>query len=207
MRRVAKKAGLPTADKKDSQGICFLGQVSIADFLKEYIPTKRGEIFTVAGNKIGEHDGAHLYTIGQRHMGVDFSFPRTGNAVERQPLYVSSKDIIKNTVTVAEGNEHSALYKQEVTLASVNWITGVERAFSGMVYARVRYRQPLARATLMYADNAQMNADYPRESASKSATIRVVFDEPIKFVAVGQSAVFYSEKGEAIGGGIIVNAT
>ncbi|TSC81678.1 MAG: tRNA-specific 2-thiouridylase, partial [Parcubacteria group bacterium Gr01-1014_20] len=66
VREIARKAGLPTAEKKDSQGICFVGKVTLDDFLKEYLPEKRGEVFSVSGEKLGEHNGAHFYTIGQR---------------------------------------------------------------------------------------------------------------------------------------------
>ncbi|OGY99402.1 MAG: hypothetical protein A2945_00920 [Candidatus Liptonbacteria bacterium RIFCSPLOWO2_01_FULL_52_25] len=174
VRVMAKQAGLSTADKKDSQGICFLGQVSIADFLKEYIPAKRGEVFTTAGAKIGEHNGAHLYTIGQRHIGVRYQVSGVKGA-ELRPHYVVEKNAKENTVVVAEGDNHPALYKKEVKLADVNFIDShhpyILENVRMKVLARVRYRQPLTPATL------------------KGDTL--VFEKPQKFVAVGQSAVFY----------------
>jgi len=91
VREIARKAGLPTAEKKDSQGICFLGNISMDDFLKQYIPEKRGSLVTTSGENIGEHYGAEFYTIGQRHIDADFKFPKTGGAVAREPFYVSSK--------------------------------------------------------------------------------------------------------------------
>jgi tRNA-specific 2-thiouridylase len=180
VREIARRAGLPTAAKKDSQGICFLGQVTIADFLKQYIVEKPGALVTTAGEKIGEHAGAEFYTIGQRH-GV-------GAQGRAQPFYVAEKNLKTNTVTVAEGSEHPALYRKEVGLASVNFINpsfNFQAPSSNLsVMARVRYRQPLFEATL------------------KSGTL--VFARPQKFIASGQSAVFYSQKGEMLGGGIIL---
>ncbi|MEK7507649.1 MAG: tRNA 2-thiouridine(34) synthase MnmA, partial [Patescibacteria group bacterium] len=125
VRAIARKAGLPTADKKDSQGICFLGDVSITDFLKKYIRTKRGNILATSGAKIGEHDGAYFYTIGQRHLGIsNIKYPAGGEArmgrqkskTERdaKPFYVAEKDVKTNTLVVAEGKDNKELYKKEI---------------------------------------------------------------------------------------------
>jgi tRNA-specific 2-thiouridylase len=184
VREIARRAGLPTAEKKDSQGICFLGKFSLDDFLKQYIPEKRGALVMTTGEKIGEHSGAEFYTIGQRHIDADFAFPKTGGASERKPMYVASKDAITNTVVVAEGSENPALYRTEVELAQMNFIGGGTINSANMnsadfaplfVHARVRYRQPLSEATLSQ-----------------------------KFVAEGQSAVFYSGGDEMLGGGVII---
>ncbi len=191
VRDIARKAGLPTAEKKDSQGICFLGQFSLSDFLKEYIPEKHGALVTTAGEKIGEHSGVEFYTIGQRHIDANFDFPKTGGAVPRQPLYVASKDALTNTVVVAEGSDNPALYQREVELTQVNIISGKTLAtdVEVPVMARVRYRQPLGSAILVVLQNGNC---------------RLQFSEPQKFVAQGQSAVFYSDRGEMLGGGIIL---
>ena len=189
VREIARRAGLPTAEKKDSQGICFLGQVSIGDFLKEYIPERRGAILTTRGEKIGEHKGAHFYTIGQRHLDADFAFPKTGatgSPAARRPLYVAAKDILANTIVVAEGSDDPALFRTEVRLVQTSFIRGVE--YEGPVMARVRYRQPLAPAMLV-------------KSAEGGHVLS--FASPQKFVAEGQSAVFYGPKGEMLGGGVI----
>ncbi len=189
VRAIARRAGLPTAEKKDSQGICFLGQVTIADFLKEYIPEKRGALVMTTGEPVGEHSGAEFYTIGQRHINADFKFPKNG-ARERQPLYVASKDAKTNTVVLAEGEGNEALYRKEVSLVGVNIIDhGDLKGGSAKVFARVRYRQPLSPATLSPLENG---------------TYRLAFEKPQKFVAEGQSAVWYSEKGEMLGGGVIM---
>lgn len=192
VRAIARKAGLPTAEKKDSQGICFLGQVSIEDFLKEYIPERRGTIITTEGIKVGEHRGAQFYTIGQRHIDADFTFPKTGPKsgagapAARKPFYVAAKDAAANTVTVAAGADDPALYRDAVRLVQMNFIGGKE--CEGAVMARVRYRQPLFRAVLAKADDG---------------SYMLSFASPQRFVAEGQSAVFYSQDGEMIGGGVI----
>ncbi|MBU6500874.1 MAG: tRNA 2-thiouridine(34) synthase MnmA [Patescibacteria group bacterium] len=195
VREIARQAGLPTADKKDSQGICFLGKISVDDFLKQYIPERRGAVITAAGKKIGEHSGAEFYTIGQRHIDADIVFPKTGKTAERQPLYVSEKNVKDNTVTVAEGKDNQALYKKEIHLAGINFMSGALPKISSLtVLARVRYRQPLGKAVL------------------NGTTL--TFEQPQKFVAVGQSVVFYlpsetllkegSLQYEMLGGGIIL---
>lgn len=176
VRAMARKTGLPTAEKKDSQGICFLGQVALEDFLKDYIKPKKGDIVTVDGKKIGEHHGVQFYTIGQRH-GLD-----VGGGT---PYYVVEKAVKTNTLVVASGNTNEALYRKELELTNVNFINPMASGqLPVAVYARVRYRQPVAKAVL-----------------SKN---KVVFEEPQKFVAPGQSAVFYSIGGEMLGGGIIL---
>ncbi len=205
VRAMAKKAGLPTAEKKDSQGICFLGQVSIEDFLKGYIPSKRGALVTTKGEHIGEHFGAQFYTIGQRHIDADFKFPKTGGAAERRPFYVAAKDVVTNTVTLAEGDENEALYRREVELTALNFISPLfsysrELDHGLKVLARVRYRQPLAKATLVTSNSQSVDSD----SKLPVTNYQLLFSKPQKFVAAGQSAVFYSEHGEMLGGGIIL---
>ena len=195
VRAMARRAGLPTAEKKDSQGICFLGKISVADFLKQYIPERRGALVTTTGKKIGEHSGAEFHTIGQRHIDANFKFPKTGCAVARKPFYVVKKDAVTNIVVVAEGNENPALYKKEVELANVNIIGGytmgnfLASSRTLTILARVRYREPLAEAALLRLHSG----DY-----------RLIFNKPQKFVASGQSAVFYSKEGEMLGGGVIL---
>ncbi len=221
VRVLAKKFGLLTATKKDSQGICFLGQVSIRDFLKQYIKPKKGNILLLdSGSEagmtnqriIGAHDGAHLYTIGQRH-----GFGVGGLAT---PHYVVAKDVKKNTITIAPEN-HPALYCKEVTLTDVNFISKNYSLFtihySLSVLARVRYRQPLFSAVLTRTDADFTQTDAEKSSAKSalrprsSASWKLIFQEGQKFVAEGQSAVFYSAEKrnlpagrQVLGGGVIV---
>ncbi len=188
VRALARKAGLPTAEKKDSQGVCFLGNITVRDFLRRYIPETRGALVTTTGEHIGEHSGAEFYTIGQRHIGADFRFPKTNGAKERKPFYVASKNTLTNTVGLAEGGGHAALYKKYVDVMNMN-MNGSMRAMNGDVWARVRYRQPVSSAKLTLA---------------ASGAGRLVFMTPQKFIAPGQSAVWYSKEGELLGGGVIV---
>ena len=191
VREIAKKAGLPTWNKKDSQGICFLGKVTIDEFLKQYIPSKKGGVKDEKGNVLGTHDGAWYYTIGQRH-GLDLKNAKTP---ETKPHYVVSKDITTNTIVVAEGDKNLALYQKELILSNVNFINlGHSDVLENVrmskieILARVRYRQPLQKAKLI---------------PFTLQTYKLIFEEPQKFIAPGQSAVFYSKAGELIGGGII----
>lgn len=191
VRAIARKAGLPTAEKKDSQGICFLGQVRLEDFLKQYIPSRRGLVFTASGERVGEHTGAQFYTIGQRH-GVGNLKHAKGNKIH-EPLYVAAKDVRRNTLTVVPGPENPALYRKEVEVVQAN-LMSVTHGKRGIpagglpVLARVRYRQPLGKAKLRKTGRN----DY-----------QLAFAEPQKFVAPGQSAVWYSRSGEVLGGGVI----
>jgi len=187
VRHLAHKFGLPNADKKDSQGICFLGRVSLPDFLRRYIKFRKGQVTTIDGKVLGEHHGAHYYTIGQRHgLGIG----GTG-----QPLYVVAKDVKKNIVMVVEGSDHPALYKKEILLTDVNFIASINNYQSPFtVYTRVRYRQPLARARVLFLSS---------QAHQYSKQLILQFVRPVKFVAEGQSAVFYTKSGEMLGGGII----
>lgn len=221
VRKLAKKYGLPNAEKKDSQGICFLGQVTLTDFLKQYIPEKRGLVLSTTGEKLGEHRGAHFFTIGQRHGLGNLIRPRRfqGDTISPimmrhnreqannfKPFYVSSKDVKKNTVTVAEGDEDEALYRKEVELVNTNFIHPTSNfKLPTIVYARVRYRQPVQKARLVIG-NSQLVIRKSRTTDQLPVTsYKLLFDVPIKFVAVGQSAVIYNKFGEMLGGGIIKN--
>lgn len=184
VRKLARKFGLQNADKKDSQGICFLGQVTLKDFLGNYLPQKKGLVLNTAGKIVGEHSGAHFYTIGQRNgLGVG------GNS---RPVYVAEKDIKQNALLVAEEND-PALFTKEVNLTSMNFIQPKFEVPSSkfQVYARVRYRQPLFKAKLAICRTSHI-------------ACKLVFDKPQKFVASGQSAVFYNFSGEMLGGSIII---
>ncbi len=189
VREMAREFGLPTADKKDSQGLCFVGNVSFDEFLRDFIPKNPGPIMTASGKKIGKHDGLSFYTIGQRH-GIGIG----GSA----PYYVAAKELKTNTLVVAEWNENEGLFKKEIEIADVNWIAGLPAGGSPLgCEARIRYRQPLQKCSIiLFGDQV--------------AKLMVVFDEPQRAVTPGQSAVFY--KGErdlptgrqVLGGGIIV---
>ncbi|MDD5431333.1 MAG: tRNA 2-thiouridine(34) synthase MnmA [Candidatus Pacebacteria bacterium] len=179
VRKLAKKYKLPNAEKKDSQGVCFLGKIGMKGFLEKYIPPKKGIVVNTKGEIVGEHDGVQFYTIGQRH-GLRLGKRNADNA---KPYFVAEKDVKSNAILVAEGENNPALYKKEVEITDVNWISGKPKN-GQRVMMRVRYRQPLFSA------------------ASKGN--KIIFDKPQKFVAQGQSAVFYTKAEEMLGGGVII---
>jgi len=176
VRKIAKEAGLPTADKKDSQGICFIGKVTLKEFLGEYLPKNEGEVLNTAGEVLGSHDGSYFYTIGQRHgLGISGG----------EPYYVADKDIKTNTVTLAT-REDKDLYRKEIVITGINFI-GDEKV-PGEVGVRIRYRQPLVKAKF---------------SNLTPTTYNLTFEQPQKFIAPGQSAVFYNTDSKMLGGGVI----
>ena len=176
VRKMAEARGLYTAAKKDSQGICFVGQIGIREFLTQYVEQKAGKIIDKqTGKVLGQHDGAIFYTIGQRH-GLDI-----GGGL---PYYVVGKDMDKNEVYVTTNLNDDALWKPELMVVSPHWINDVPA--EGQYHVRVRHRAPLIAAQLRY----------------DGSEVRLVLDTPERAVAPGQSIVLYD--GEVcIGGGIV----
>jgi tRNA-specific 2-thiouridylase len=173
VRAFAKKLGLATADKKDSQGICFVGKVGIKEFLlNELGPQPHGSIVDQSGKTIGEHDGALFYTIGQRH-GLD-----VGGGL---PYYVTRKDMKTNTIFVTTTLDDKALWSKELQLEDLHWINAKPK--KGQKYrARLRYRGPLVDCTIH--DNM----------------LTLAYEQ--RGLAAGQSAVIY-DGDLVLGGGII----
>lgn len=179
VRTLARKFDLPNSEKKDSQGLCFIGKIEVSKFLKAYIPENRGEILTTAGKTVGEHGGLGFYTIGQRHgIGIGGG----------KPYYVAAKDFTSNRLIVAEGDSDTNLYKNELAANNLNWISGSKSKTPLECEARIRYRQPLQKCRV--------------ENAEKQDRVHVIFDKPQRAVASGQSVVFYKND-EMLGGGII----
>jgi len=179
VRREAKKRGLPTAEKKDSQGICFVGQVGIKDFLSQYVKPKPGPIvdhsLSSEGKEIGEHDGAFFYTIGQRH-GLD-----VGGGL---PYYVMKKNMKKNIVYVTTDLDDKQLWSKEIILENLHWINKKPTLQGQSLQARLRYRGPLI--------------------GCKISDKNLVLDEEQRAIAAGQSAVIYDGE-KVLGGGIITS--
>ncbi len=175
VREIARKAKIPVAEKKDSQGICFLGKISLPDFLKEQIKSETGDILDTKGKIIGKHSGAVFYTIGQRHIGAQIKSEINGK--EMSPYFVISKNIKDNTITVAHENDEE-VYTKEISLAEVNINCDMKNDIfeNGLdIFCRTRYRGKLVEAKIF------------REKKSW----RLIFQKPQKFIAIGQSAVFY----------------
>ena len=180
VRKQATAMGLPNADKPDSQGICFIGEVLIRDFLAEYIKPKPGPIKTADGKEIGQHDGAAFYTIGQRHgLGVGGG----------RPYYVMGKDIKTNTVFVTDNPAADTLHRAEFLIDSPHWIDQKPKP-KKTYQLRMRYRGNLIDGQLIAIGL------YP------IAKYRVELSEPERAVTPGQSAVVY-EGEQVLGGGVI----
>jgi len=187
IRELAKKFGLPTAEKKDSQGICFLGQVEIKDFLEKYLKPKPGKIILPDGRIVGEHEGIVFYTIGQRH-GFNLAISKTGLKTQ-EPLFVVGKRVKDNVLVVAPGRDNLLLYKKQIWLDKVNFVSGLKPESAIKVGSSIRYRQKPEKATLDFI--------------IEKGLWLLNFKKPVWAPALGQSAVFY-QKEELIGGGIIV---
>jgi tRNA-specific 2-thiouridylase len=180
VREIAAKAGLPVANKPDSQGICFVGQVNVSDFLKGRVTAAPGQILTEDGEVVGEHHGLAFYTIGQRHgLGV-------GGGV---PYYVAKKDPKTNTLLVARGDKDPILYAAELVATDPTWISGKTLANTFSCSARIRYRQPLEKCTVLIKDKQ----------------LRVTFVSPQRAITPGQAIVFY-DKEVCLGGATIEKA-
>lgn len=177
VRKLAKKLGLSTADKKDSQGICFVGKVGIKDFLLHELGEQPyGPIIDQTGKTIGEHDGAIFYTIGQRH-GLN-----VGGGL---PYYVCSKDMKNNIVYVTSDLNNQELWHKQVELTELHWINS-EPIAAKTYQARLRYRGPLIDCTI--------------EATPKGAVVGL--SEEQRGISAGQSTVIYDGE-TVIGGGIV----
>ncbi|MDR0695987.1 MAG: tRNA 2-thiouridine(34) synthase MnmA [Christensenellaceae bacterium] len=180
VREIAKSFGLPTAYKKDSTGICFIGERNFRQFLSEYIPMQEGEIRNLDGKYLGKHQGVFNYTIGQR-KGF-----RLGGGGNGQPYFVIKKDVKNNILYVNQG-ECDLLYTTMLVAKNFNYINSAI-IDDDRVLVRTRHRQALTRASVFPEDNGK--------------SIRVVFDEKVRAVTPGQYAVLYKDN-ICLGGGVI----
>ena len=184
VRQIAEKAGFINHDKKDSTGICFIGERRFREFLGRYIPAQPGEMRTPEGEKIGEHSGLMYYTLGQRQgLGIGGRKNSSG-----EPWFVAGKDMEKRILYVVQG-EHEWLYSTKLTAEQLSWVAGVPPELPCRASAKTRYRQP----------------DQPcLITQDKQGNIQVEFDSPQRAVTPGQSVVFYQDD-VCLGGGIIID--
>lgn len=183
VRRIAKELNLVVAEKKDSTGVCFIGERNFKEFLKNYIPAQPGVIIDKATQTIvGQHEGVFYYTIGQRkglHIGGSPQFASL-------PWFVVEKDVKRNLLYVAQGEDNAFLLADQITVHTLNWIS--EPPVVGQTYmARFRHRQPLVPVTI---------------TALTSTTMTLQFPHPYKALTPGQGAVLYASP-FCLGGGLI----
>ena len=185
VRELAREAALPTHAKKDSTGICFIGERDFRSFLAQYIPARPGEMRTPEGERIGEHQGVMYYTLGQRNgLGIGGRHGASGEA-----WFVVGKDVASNVLYVAQGGENHWLHSHRLETEAPSWVAGEAPAPHFRCTARTRYRQfDQACEVILHADR-----------------LEVRFDEPQRAVTPGQSVVLYD--GEACLGGAVIAAT
>jgi tRNA-specific 2-thiouridylase len=184
VRRIAREAGLANHAKRDSTGICFIGERPFRAFLSRYLPREPGPMVTPEGERVGEHEGLMYYTLGQR-QGLGIGGRRDGNAA---PWYVAAKDMASNTLVVVQGHDHPLLQKRHLNAADASWVAGMPPAPGAEpLAAKTRYRQADSACALSLSDALHFELD---------------FAAPQWAVTPGQSAVLY--RGEVcLGGGVI----
>ena len=186
VRRIAEEHGLITHNKKDSTGICFIGERRFKDFLQQYLPAQPGEIQTPDGKVIGEHMGLMYHTIGQR-QGLGIGGVKGAN---EEPWFVAQKDLTRNVLVVVQGTDHPLLYTNHLIAQQAHWINGMPSSSSIRCMAKTRYRQPDQACVVTLLANG---------------TLDVQFDEPQRAVTPGQSVVFYRD--DICLGGAVIEST
>ncbi|MGE3919934.1 MAG: tRNA 2-thiouridine(34) synthase MnmA [Gammaproteobacteria bacterium] len=179
VRKIAEEQGFINHNKKDSTGICFIGERRFKDFLSKYLPNQPGPIVTPEGQTIGQHDGLMYYTIGQR-QGLKIGGTKN---FEEQPWYVAAKDLENNRLVIVQGHDHPLLFHKTLICEQIHWINNVPPTLPFQCYAKIRYR-----------NDAQACTIHPN--------FHVSFDKPQWAVTPGQSIVFY-QGDQCLGGGII----
>ena len=184
VRELASQAGLVTHDKKDSTGICFIGERPFREFLSQYIPVKTGDILNVDGEPVGQHQGVYFYTLGQR-QGLGIGGVR---GASDEPWYVVSKNTEDNTLTVAQGHDNPLLFSTHLQASSMHWISGEIPETPFRCLAKTRYRQ---------ADQACVLTRHQGNIAE------VEFEQAQRAVTPGQYLVLYDEGGCCLASGVI----
>ncbi|MCB5188439.1 tRNA 2-thiouridine(34) synthase MnmA [Methylobacillus caricis] len=186
VREIARRAELPTSEKKDSTGICFIGERPFQEFLSRYLPRTPGEMQTPDGQVVGQHNGLMYYTMGQRQgLGIGGSRESSG-----EPWFVAGKDMQRNVLIVVQGHDHPLLLNDGLTASNLHWIAGENPKTHWVYAAKTRYRQP----------------DAPCEIERLEGDITEIrFGHAQWAITPGQSVVVY-ESNVCLGGGIITSA-
>jgi tRNA-uridine 2-sulfurtransferase len=186
VRKIAEQAGLATAKKKDSTGICFIGERNFREFLSAYLPAQEGDILTTSGEYKGRHEGLMYYTMGQRQgLGIG------GGSGTGEPWFVVGKDLAKNVLYVEQGHDNPLLLSAGLLASEAHFIAGQAPAQTFSCTAKFRYRQPDQAVTVELKENG---------------VCQVTFDEPQRAITPGQSVVFYQDA-VCLGGAVIDEAT
>ena len=183
VRKIAAKLGLSTAEKKDSTGICFIGERNFKNFLKSYLPAQPGDIVDLDGNKVGRHDGLMYYTLGQRR-GLNIGGKKGGNG---ERWFVVKKDLQKNQLVVSQGEEEE-LFSNGLLASEFNWIPQPPAKQTFDCYAKFRYRQPDQKVKVTQLDASHIKVDFYQKQRA---------------ITPGQYVVLYDENGICYGGGVI----
>ena len=186
VREIARQAGLINAEKKDSTGICFIGERPFQEFLARYLPREPGEMHTPEGKVVGHHEGLMYYTLGQR-QGLKIGGAKDSNG---EPWFVAAKDMERNILIVVQGHEHPLLLSDGLTASQLHWISGEDPQTNWVYAAKTRYRQPDAPCEI-----DKLAGDYTE----------IKFGQKQWAITPGQSAVVY-ESNVCLGGGIITGA-
>ncbi|MBI2780147.1 MAG: tRNA 2-thiouridine(34) synthase MnmA [Gammaproteobacteria bacterium] len=183
VRRIATEAGFGNSAKKDSTGICFIGERDFKTFLSRYLPAQPGDMLTPEGERVGRHDGLMYHTLGQR-QGLGIGGRQGGNGA---PWYVVGKNLDSNTLLVAQNHDHPLLYSRSLAASNLHWVHGAPPALPLRCTAKTRYRQADQACTITILEDGLCH---------------VAFDQPQWAVTPGQSVVFYADD-ECLGGGVI----
>ncbi len=184
VRKIAAEQGFENASKKDSTGICFIGERKFKTFLEKYLPAQPGNIMTDTGKIIGEHTGLMYYTIGQRQgIGIGGTQQSSG-----EPWYVAQKNLATNELIVVQGQDHPLLFRPSLQAAQLSWTSGFAPKDDAKLSAKIRYRQ-MDQACQIHFQGSDL--------------LEVVFGIPQRAITAGQSIVFYSGE-ECLGGGVIL---
>ncbi|MET0071568.1 MAG: tRNA 2-thiouridine(34) synthase MnmA [Candidatus Thiodiazotropha sp.] len=186
VREIAEKAGFPNHKKKDSTGICFIGERKFRDFLQRFLPAQPGDIEDPEGNLLGQHQGLIYYTLGQR-QGLGIGGRRDA---DESPWFVAAKDLQRNVLIAVQGHDHPLLMCRRLTASQMHWVAGRPPPDPLPCLARIRHRQTLQTCTIEAGDDQRY---------------QVVFDSPQRAATPGQSIVFYDHN-RCLGGGIIEEA-